>query len=112
VEAREQTNALLAFVCEGRSGVRPAGTVAVGRECDAFRRWIDALPAEGYEAVLQLRECGFTYDLAGLGAQLGRALRACPSQEPAKVGRRLLALLSRLEGAACFLLEETSGLLV
>jgi hypothetical protein len=80
--------------------------VAVGRECEAFRRWIDSLAPEGNEAVLQLRQCGFTYDLAGLGAQLGRALQTCTRREPAEVGRRLLGLLSGLEGASCFLLEE------
>jgi hypothetical protein len=104
----EATRALVAFVCVEGLRASPAGAVALGRECDAFRDWVDGLAAEGNEVVLQIRQYGFTYDVAGLRVQLYRALLACPQQgtAPARVGRRLLELLSRLEGAACLLLEE------
>jgi hypothetical protein len=108
LEHSEQSSALLAFVCVGGAAARPAGAVALGGECEAFRRWVDGLAAEGNEAVLQIRQYGFTYDLAGLRSQLCRALLACPQQPAAaRVGRRLLELLSRLEGGACLLLEES-----
>jgi hypothetical protein len=89
-------------------GVRmPAGTVATGVECEAFRRWIDALPEQGNEALVQVRQWGFTYDLAALRAQLTRALEVNPTGFGCRgVARRLLDLLGRLHGATCFLLEE------
>jgi hypothetical protein len=99
--------ALVASFSAGGRGAVPAGAVATGVECEAFRRWIDSLAAEGHEALLQLRECGFSYDLAALRAQLARAMQATPAGPGCRgVARRLLELLSRLQGAACFFLEE------
>ena len=99
--------ALLASFClEGRTPVQ-AGPVATPAECEAFRRWLDELPPQTYQALLQVRWHGFTYDLAALHAQLTRALGAVPpGPEGGMVGRRLLVLLAQLRGATCFLLEE------
>jgi hypothetical protein len=76
--------------------------VATGLECDDFRCWIDGLKEEGNEALVQLRQWGFTYDLSALQLQLRRALQASPPQGTAGrgVGRRLLELLARLQGGA------------
>jgi hypothetical protein len=83
--------------------------VATGGECEAFRRWIDGLTAEGHEALVQVRQYGFTYDLPALRVQLARALEVAPDGPASRgVGRRLLDLLGRLQGAACFLLEESA----
>jgi hypothetical protein len=100
--------ALLASFCIGGTNAVPAGAIATGSECEAFRRWIDGLTVEGNEALMQLREWGFTYELATLRRQLSRALEVRPPEEPGcrGVGRRLLELLARLQHAACFLLEE------
>jgi hypothetical protein len=100
--------ALLAYFSVSGTRVVPAGAVATGLECDAFRRWIDGLQEEGNEALVQVRQWGFTYDLSALQVQLRRALEANPPEGLAGwgVGRRLLELLARLQGAVCFLLEE------
>jgi hypothetical protein len=85
----------------------PVGTVATGVECEAFRRWIDALPEQGNDSLVQLRQWGYTYDLAALRVQLKRALEVHPAGIACRgVARRLLDLLGRLQGAVCFLLEE------
>jgi hypothetical protein len=85
----------------------PVGSVATGVECESFRRWIDALPEQGNEALVQLRQWGYTYDLPALRAQLKRAVEAHPAGAGCRgVARRLLDLLGRLQGAVCFLLEE------
>jgi hypothetical protein len=98
---------LWANFCEPSGTVAPAGSVATGRESAAFRLWIDSLPAEGNEALMQLRECGFAYDLAQLQNQLARALRAGPAGPLTRVvGQRVLALLAAHRTASCFLLEE------
>jgi hypothetical protein len=100
--------ALLAFFSVSGGGVVPAGAVAKGLECDAFRTWIDGLTEEGNEALVQVRQWGFTYDLTALQTQLRRALEANPPNGLMGriVARRLLELLGRLQGAVCFLLEE------
>jgi hypothetical protein len=86
----------------------PAGAVASGKECSAFRLWIDGLPARGNDALLQLRSCGFSYDLDNLRAQLFRALRDGPAGPLARiVGQRVLDLLAAHRDAVCFLLEES-----
>jgi hypothetical protein len=91
-----------------RSGLTvPAGVVASGRECAAFRQWIDELPGEGLGALLQLRQYGFVYDLGELEAQLFRALRDRPAGPLARiVGQRVLNLLAAHPSAVCFFLEE------
>jgi hypothetical protein len=97
---------LLAFCVRG-TRVVPAGAVATGGECEEFRRWVDTLAAEGNEALVQVRQWGFTYDLKALQVQLSRALLvSTPAPVCRRVGRRLLELLARLQDAACFLLEE------
>ena len=70
---------LQAHFCESSGLTVPAGTVAAGHECAAFRLWIDDLPAAGNDALLQLRGCGFAYDLLELEAQLRQALRCGPA---------------------------------
>jgi hypothetical protein len=81
--------------------------VAAGRECAAFRLWIDDLPEEGYYALMQLRGCGFSYDLIELETQLIRALQEGPAGPLARiVGQRVLNLLAAHHDAVCFLLEE------
>jgi hypothetical protein len=89
-----------------------AGAVAVGGECMAFRCWVDELPSQGNEAILQLRQYGFTYDLRELEAQLRRALRQGPAGPLARlVGQRVLAILAVHGNAGCFLLglEQHAG---
>jgi hypothetical protein len=99
--------ALVASISSEGIRVFHAGAVATGSECEAFRRWIDGLTGEGNEALVQVREYGFTYDLVALRVQLSRALEAYPAGVACRgVGRRLLDLLARVQGAACFLLEE------
>jgi hypothetical protein len=107
----ESVRALRAYFSVSGARVVSAGAVATGLECDAFRRWIDGLQEEGNEALVQVRQWGFTYDLSALQVQLRRALEANPPEGLAGwgVGRRLLELLARLQGAACFLLEEAGG---
>ena len=103
----ESGSALMAFFCTQEKGSIMVGPVATGPECEAFRGWVDGLVREGHETLLQLRQCGFTYDLAKLRAQLSRALQTGPTETVCWiVGQRLLDLLSRLPGAACFFLEE------
>jgi hypothetical protein len=98
---------LQAHFCESSGLTVPAGTVAAGQECAAFRLWIDDLPAAGNDALLQLRGCGFAYDLAELEAQLRQALRCGPAGPMARiVGKRVLNLLANHHNAVCFLLEE------
>jgi hypothetical protein len=91
-----------------RSGLTaPAGIVASGTECAAFRLWIDDLPEEGSGALLQLRQYGFVYDLSELEAQLFCALRDGPAGPLARiVGQRVLDLLAAHPSAVCFFLEE------
>jgi hypothetical protein len=103
----EPRRVLLASYCTGKDRAEPAGPVAAGAECDAFRLWVEGLPPAGHQSLVQLREWGFTYDLAGLRAELARALQAVPPGPGCGgVVRRLLGLLARLPGAVCFLLEE------
>jgi hypothetical protein len=84
-----------------------AGVVAAGRECAAFRQWIDGLPEPGNGALLQLRQYGFVYDLCELEAALRRALRDGPAGPLARlVGQRVLDLVTAHPGAVCFFLEE------
>jgi hypothetical protein len=98
---------LRAHFCEPCGRLAPAGVVASGRECTAFRLWIDDLPLEGYGVLQQLRGCGFAYDLIDLETQLIHALRAGPAGPLARiVGQRLLDLLAGHHDAACFFLEE------
>jgi hypothetical protein len=105
-DANSCAQLLLTFVFV-QGAARPGGAVAIGRECEAFRRWVDGLGTEGNDALLQIRQYGFTYDPAALRAQLGRALLGCePQGLPARVGRRLLEMLAGLDGTACVLLEE------
>jgi hypothetical protein len=100
-------HALLASFCVAGRAPVSAGAVATPTECEAFRHWLDELPPEDYEALLQVRRHGFTYDVAALHAQLSRALAAVPpGPEGDAAGRRLLGLLAQLAGATCFLLEE------
>jgi hypothetical protein len=89
-------------------GLTPAGPVAAGiGECEAFRLWVDGLAPEGNEALMQLRQYGFTCDLVTLAAQLRRALEAGPAGPVSRiVGQRLLGLLARLPPEGCFFLEE------
>jgi hypothetical protein len=91
-----------------RSGLTvPAGVVAAGRECAAFRLWIDGLPEPGNSALLQLRQYGFVYDLPELEAELRRALQDGPAGPLARiVGQRVLDLVAAHPGAVCFFLEE------
>jgi hypothetical protein len=100
--------ALLAFFSARGARVVPAGTVAPALECDAFRTWIDGLKEEGNEALVQVRQWGFTDELSALQTQLRRALEATPPNGLMGliVAWRLLTLLGRLQGAVCFLLEE------
>jgi hypothetical protein len=85
----------------------PAGVVASGRECTSFRVWIDGLPQSGSDALIQLREYGFVYDLDGLETQLQRALNNGPAGPLTRiVAQRLLNLLATHSGAVCLLLEE------
>ncbi len=103
----EPRRVLLASYCTGKERAELAGPVAAGAECDAFRLWVEGLPPGRHQSLLQLREWGFTYDLAGLQTELARALHAVPPGPGCGgVVRRLLGLLARLQGAACFLLEE------
>src|SRR4051812_21541450 len=103
----EPGRALMAFFCTQEKGSIMVGPVATGPECEAFRGWVDGLVRDGHETLLQLRQCGFTDDLAKLRAQLTRALQAGPAGPVCRaVGQRLLDLLARLPGAACFFLEE------
>ncbi len=103
----EAAQRLRAHFCEPDGRAAPAGVVATGRECAAFRLWIDDLPAEGYGALLQLRACGFAYDLIDLETQLIHALRKRQAGPLARiVGQRLLDLLADHHDAACFFLEE------
>jgi hypothetical protein len=89
----------------GRDGLLIcAGVVAAEEECAAFRLWADGLPAKGHEALTQLRQYGFVYDLGRLEAELKRALPHASLVRTA--GQRLLGLLARGRGAACFLLGE------
>jgi hypothetical protein len=82
-----------------------AGAVAVGGECTAFRCWIDGLPPQGNDAILQLRQSGFTYDLGALDAQLRRALQQGPAGPLVRlVAQRLLTLLAVHRNAGCLLL--------
>ncbi len=98
---------LRAQFCEPSGRTVAAGDVALGRECAAFRLWIDDLPAQGNDALMQLRGCGFAYDLASLKEQLLRALRDGPAGPLARiVGQRVLSLLSTHPDAICFFLEE------
>jgi hypothetical protein len=106
----EAVHTLLAYFCTDSPGTVPAGPLARGGECEAFRRWIDGLPARGHEALVQLRQCGFTYDLAALRRQLSGALLASPAERDSRsVACRLVDLLARLDGVTCFLLEEAIG---
>jgi hypothetical protein len=98
---------LRAHFCIPSGQTVPAGVVARDRECTAFRAWIDNLPPSGIDALIQLREYGFVYDLDGLAAQLVKALNTVPSGPLTRiVGQRLLDLLSGHVGAECMLLEE------
>ena len=98
---------LRAHVCAPCGRTAPAGVVAAGIECTAFRRWIDDLPVEGYGVLMQLRGCGFAYDLIDLETQLIHALRQGPAGPLARiVGQRLLDLLAVHHDAICFFLEE------
>jgi hypothetical protein len=101
---------LEAHFCDPSGLTVPAGVVAAGRECSAFRLWIDDLPESGNDVLLQLRGCGFAYDLAELEAQLRQALRCGPAGPLARiVGQRVLELLASHHGAVCILLEEGVG---
>jgi hypothetical protein len=98
---------LRAQFCDPSGRTIPAGVVAADRECAAFRLWIDNLSPAGVDALIQLRECGFVYDLDGLEAQLLRALNAGPVGPLTRiVAQRLLDLLAHHAGAVCLLLEE------
>jgi hypothetical protein len=97
---------LKAGLADGAGKVMPAGDVAVGGECAAFRSWVDGLPPQGHDAILQLRQSGFTYDLGELEAQLRRALRLQSAGPIAwRVGQRVLELLAMHRNADCFLLD-------
>jgi hypothetical protein len=97
---------LKAGLADGGGTVRPAGDVAVGGECAAFRSWVEALPPQGNHAILQLRELGFTYDLGELESQLRRALRLQPAGPLVwRVGQRVLELLAMHRNSGCFLLD-------
>jgi hypothetical protein len=99
---------LWANFCEPSGSIAPGGAVATGKESAAFRLWIDSLPPAGNEALVQLRECGFAYDLAALKVQLGRALQVGPIGPLSRVvGQRVLALLAVHREATCFFLEES-----
>jgi hypothetical protein len=98
---------LRARFCEQSGETAPGSVVAAGWECAAFRLWIDDLPEEGHYALMQLRGCGFSYDLIELETQLSRALQEGPAGPLARiVGQRVLDLLAAHHDAACFLLEE------
>jgi hypothetical protein len=98
---------LRADFLDGAGRCRPAGAVASGGEFLAFRAWVDELPPEGHDALLQVRHYGYTCDLDGLEAQLRRALAAGPAGPLARiVGQRVLLLLAARGEAACFLLGE------
>jgi hypothetical protein len=98
---------LRAHFCDSSGSTLPAGVVAAGRECAAFRQWIDGLSPSGTDALMQLREYGFVYDLDGLENQLMHALAAGPTGPLTRiVAQRLLDLLAAHYGAVCFLLEE------
>jgi hypothetical protein len=81
--------------------------LAMGREGAAFRFWVDSLPTEGNEELMQLRGCGFSYDIDELEAELFRALRDGPAGPLARiVGQRLLDLLADHRDAACIFMEQ------
>jgi hypothetical protein len=84
-----------------------AAVVAEDSESAAFRRWVNSLPATGNDALMQLRQYGFTYELARLEDQLRRALLHGFAGSLARiVGQRLLALLATCPSAACLLVGE------
>jgi hypothetical protein len=101
------TRILRAHFCESSGQTIPAGVVAADRECAAFRLWVDNLAPTGIDALIQLRECGFVYDLDRLETQLHHALNAGPVGPLTRiVAQRLLDLLASRAGAVCLLLEE------
>jgi hypothetical protein len=103
---RPRASSLLAYWCDRSGRLVSAGAVAAGAECEAFRLWVDGLAPEGAGALVQLRQYGFTYELADLEAQLRRALGGGPAGPLTRlVAQRLLALLAGRPEAACFLLE-------
>jgi len=58
-----------------------AGVVATGRECAAFRLWVDALPVQGYWTLMQVRNYGFADDLIELARRdLKRAMSLFQSE--------------------------------
>jgi hypothetical protein len=62
---------------------------------------------EGNGELMQLRGCGFSYDIDELEAELFRALREGPAGPLARiVGQRLLDLLADHRDAACMFMEE------
>jgi hypothetical protein len=102
-----QARLLRAQFCDASGQTIPAGVVATGQECAAFRVWIDSLPPSGIDALIQLREYGFVYDLDGLEAQVLQALHNGPAGPVTRiVAQRLLNLLATHAGAVCLLLEE------
>jgi hypothetical protein len=102
-----QARLLRAHFCESSGQTIPAGVLAADREYTSFRGWIDNLPPTGADALIQLREYGFVYDLDGLETQLLRALNSGPTGPLTRiVGQRLLDLLAAHAGAVCLLLEE------
>jgi hypothetical protein len=102
-----QARLLRAHFCDPSGQTIPAGVVASGQECTSFRIWIDSLPQAGTDALIQLREYGFVYDLDGLEAQLLHALHNGHAGPLTRiVGQRLLNLLAAHSGAVCLLLEE------
>lgn len=108
--AVSRTGGLLGLFCDPSGPAGPPSVVATGRESAAFRLWVDDLPEEGNEALMQLRACGFAYDLAQLQQQLLQALRAAPAGPMTRiVGQRVLDLLAAHRGASCFVLEERGG---
>ncbi len=102
------TRHLRATFCDSSGQTTPAGVVAADRECTAFGLWVDNLAPDGIDALRQLRECGFVYDLDALQAQLHHALNAGPVGPLTRiVAQRLLQLLASRNGAVCLLLEES-----
>jgi hypothetical protein len=68
---------------------------------------VDNLVPTGIDALIQLRECGFVYELDALESQLHQALNAGPIGPLTRiVAQRLLDLLAARNGAVCLLLEE------